>query len=340
MKIVQWRGLFDILTKSRSVFGLDIGYETIKLVQLTKSREGLSLVGAVEMKLKGRILEKDLFRNETESANQIREAMRLAKPSPITAKHLVSSLPETFVFTKTIQLPKMSERELASAVPNEAIEFLPIPLEDVYLDYQILITHPDEPLIDIFVAAAPKKLVDGYVKLAKLAGLELVALETKSFAAGRALTAEGKSLQGTLILHIGTEFSRISIWDANTIRLSSTVSVGKNQIIESLGIFKKAEKEEITITPQKFADISQTASPIIDEIIAAIKYHQTRDYRPSPISKIILCGSSAALVGLDAFIEKEVKIKTEKVELLVSKSQVLPPQYIAAFGLALRNLYE
>ena len=328
------------MPKSKAVFGLDIGYETIKLVQLSRGRNGLSLVGAVEMKLKNRILEKDQFRNQTEAANQIREAMRLAKPYPITAKNLVSSLPETFVFTKTVQLPKMPERELAEAVPNEAVEFLPIPLEDVYLDYQVLIAHPDEPLLDIFVAAAPKKLVDGYVQLAKAAGLELAALETKTFAAGRTIMAEGKSLKGVLILHIGTEFSRFSIWDANTIRLSSTVSVGRNQIVESLGLFNKDKSETITIPPEKYGDIAQSAAPIIDEIVAAIKYHQTRDYRPSPVSKIILCGSSAAIAGLDTFIEKEVKIKTEKVDLLVSRKQSLPPQYIAAFGLALRNLYE
>lgn len=327
--------------KSDAVFGLDIGYETLKLVQIRRRRGRVSLVGSAEVPLTERILERDHFKNKADTANLLKEAIRKAKPDSIDATKIISALPETFVFTKTIKMPKMSEKEYLTAIPAEASEFLPIPIEQVYIDFQVMISHPDEPLADILVAAAPKKLVDDYVEMASLAGLELVALETKSFAIGRAIMMQEKKDQGLAIVHIGTEFSRISILDSGATRLSSTVSVGKDQILENLGYLGDGNVENMPkITEDVYSQITGTMSMITEELITAIKYHQNRDYKPRPIEKIILCGSSTGIEGLGEYIEKEIKIKTEIAKLALADNKVLPPQYIAAFGLALRNDLE
>ena len=92
---------FMNLTNENSVFGLDIGYETIKLVQLVRHKNSIKLVGYSEMPLTERILERDSFKNKAATANLIKEACRKAKPFPIRAKKIVSALPETFVFSKT-----------------------------------------------------------------------------------------------------------------------------------------------------------------------------------------------------------------------------------------------
>jgi len=195
------------------VFGLDIGYETLKLCEVKKHGKSVQVVGISEVPITERILERDRIKDKATTANLIKEARLKAKPGQIKAKRIVSTLPETFVFSKTIQVPKMPEKELRFAIPNEAAQYLPIPVEEVYIDYQILITHPDEALIDVLIAAAPKRLVDDYVEMAKMAGLELYALETKSIADGRAIINEKKQKDSVVILHIGTEVSRISIWD-------------------------------------------------------------------------------------------------------------------------------
>jgi type IV pilus assembly protein PilM len=179
--------LFNL--EDNSVFGLDIGFETIKLVELKKNRHSIKLVGAKEVRLTERILERDSFRNKAATANLIKEACRSALPGPIRAKKIVTALPENFVFSKTIQMPKMSREELEKSIQIEAAQYLPIPAEEVYIDFQTLIVHPDESLTDILLVAAPKKLVDDYVEMTRIAGLELVALETKPIAVGRAVSA-------------------------------------------------------------------------------------------------------------------------------------------------------
>lgn len=323
------------LLHNNSVFGLDIGFETIKMVEIRREKTGHKLVGAIEIPLKDRILQKDQFKNKADTANQIKEAMRKAKPSPITAAKIITALPETFVFSKTLKMPKISQKELESAVPLEAAEYLPIPIEDVYLDFQILVTHPDEPQIDVLAVAAPKKLVDDYVDMAHLADLELFAIETKPLSVGRALLPKDDKA-GTILLHIGTEYSRLAIWDSGTLKMSSTITTGQNQILENLGILPG---QKISGIGEKELRSSSVLSTIIDDVISGIKYHNNRDYKPEPIKKIIICGSSSSIPELDKYFQKELSIPTQIAKIKIGKDE-LPPQYIAAYGLALRDLNE
>jgi len=320
--------------------GLDIGYETLKLVQLSRRGNSVSLIGATEIPLTERILERETFKNKAATANLIKEAMRKAKPAPITAVKIVSALPETFVFSKTIKLPRMQAREYEEAVKAEVSQFLPIPLENAYLDYQILIDHPADSQVDILVVASPKKLVDDFVETAALAGLELIALETKPLAVGRALLSPAVK-DGTLILHVGTEFSRISIWNESKIRLTSTVSVGKNQLLENLGLYVdlKTAKKKPEINADNKELIEEPITKIIDEVVSAIKYHQTRDSEPKPIRRIFLCGSAARIVGLNKIIEDEVGVTTTIAEIKLQNNAKLGPEFIPACGLALRDEY-
>lgn len=326
-------------TNEEAVFGLDIGYETLKLVQLSKKGKVINLVGCLDFPLTERIMERDSFKNKAATANLIKEACRKAKPYPIKAKKIVSALPETFVFSKTIQMPKMTDREYIEAVPSEAVQYLPIPVEEVYLDYQVLIAHPDESLVDILLVASPRKLVDEYVEVTKLAGLELVGLETKPLAVGRAATVSSP-LNGSVIVEIGTEFSRVSIWDNNNIRLTTSVNIGKNQILEGLGVSGIALNSNAS-SVQLSEDAATIVTNLADEITNSIKYHQNRDFKPSPITKILLCGTGAAKIkDIDRYIEKKLKISTEIIKPRLDSKDKIGTEFITSYGLALRSEFE
>ena len=322
-----------------SVFGLDIGFETLNLCELKKHGNTVSVIGLCEFPLTERILEKDRIKDKARVANMIKEARRKASPRQIRASRIVSTLPETFVFSKTIQVPKMSMKELEVAIPNEAAQYLPIPLADVYVDYQILIDHPDEPVTDILVAAAPKKLVNDYVEMAKMAGLELAALETKPIAIGRAIIPD-KSPDAYVVVNIGSEISRISIWDKNEIRLATTAPLGKNHILESISSVVPGIKNiaEVEINEKTKAAIDVLFEGLIDEIFEAVKYHQNRDYKPSAIKEILLCGKCAQIKDIDKYIAGLTKIKASIAKPKYKTNMEIKPQFITAFGLALRKI--
>ncbi len=321
------------------VFGLDIGYETLKLCELKIHRNSAKVVGVFEYPITKKILEQDRIKDKEAAANMILEARRKAKPHQIKASGIVTALPENFVFSKTIQVPKMTERELATTIPNEAAQYLPIPLESVYTDFQILTVHPEENLMDVLIAATPKKLVDDYLEMAKLSGLKLLALETKPIAVGRAVIPD-RSKEGIVIIHIGTELTRISIWDKGKIRLITTADVGKNKILEGVssltGEVKKIDK--IKIDKENEEQVKLVLQPMLDEALESIRYYQNRGYKPSKISLLKICGSGGLVVGIDKLIGKELKIKAETATTKIKTSTEIKPNYLTAFGLALREI--
>jgi type IV pilus assembly protein PilM len=324
----------SLFANNRDCFGLDIGYETIKLVSVSQNKGRISLIGAIEVPLTERILERDHFKNKEKTATLIKDACRKAKPSPIHTRKIVSALPETFVFSKTIQMPKMSQDDYLKSIPMEAAQYLPIPVTDVYLDFQVMIVHPDEPLVDILLVAAPKKLVDEYVEVTRMAGLELSALETKPIAVGRAI-AVSVPLKGAAVIEIGTEITRLSLWDNNNLRLSTSVPIGKNQIEGSLG-----HEYNKSVTVLNSVATSALIAPLPQEIVNSIKYHNSRDYHPSPIQNIYLCGSGAKMAGMTEYIKKETNIETQIILPNIKEKDKIGTEFITAFGLALRNDLE
>lgn len=329
--------MLSLFGQQNRTFGLDIGFETLKLCQVAKvSSNGIVIWGTVEFPITEPILDRDRIKDKAAAANMIKEACRKASPHPINASQIVTALPETFVFSKTIQVPKMATSELNVAVPNEAAQYLPIPISDVYIDYQILMAHPDEPLIDVLVAASPKKLVDDYVEMTKMAGMELVALETKPIATGRAVIKD--RTKSIAVVHIGTELTRIGIWDKGNIQLVTTTSIGKNQILETVSSHDPSIKNITDIDYKKNQQYFSAAfDGVIEEVLDAIRYHQNRSYKPTPIKEIQICGSVANIKGIDEYFSKMINIKSVVTQPHILNMKFFDPQLIPSLGLALRR---
>jgi type IV pilus assembly protein PilM len=97
-------------------------------------------------------------------------------------------LPEEKAFLQVIQLPKLEEKDLKAAVQFEAENYIPLPVEEVYLDYQVVppvYNHLDH--LDVLIAALPKRIIDPYLDSLKGAGLVPKVLEIESQAIVRAL---------------------------------------------------------------------------------------------------------------------------------------------------------
>ncbi|WP_446893565.1 type IV pilus biogenesis protein PilM, partial [Acinetobacter sp. NS4_7] len=81
----------------------------------------------------------------------------------ITSKRVASALPVAKVFTRVIELPPMNPADLGAAVRLEAEQYIPVPLPDLYIDYEIIESKADQ--IQVLMVAAPRAIVDSYLKL-------------------------------------------------------------------------------------------------------------------------------------------------------------------------------
>lgn len=334
----------QIFAKEEETFGLDIGYESLKVVQLKKRGNLFHLVGLGSEKIPSSCITK----KEVKEAKKIAEAIKkVKKEAKIEAKAVISGLPESVVFTKILSFPPMSPAELKQAVPFEASSFIPLSPEEAYIDFQVVGTSK-EGGSEILVIAAPRSLVDSFSEMIKLADCDLVALETKPLAISRALLSE-KEKDNILIIDLGAETTSFTVYDGGTIKITTTSSVGGNTVTRAIQKFFKsrregAERMKREIDLSKKTALREAIKPdltsLVSDITNAIKNYKGHFGQDKEILLIKLCGGGANMKGLGPFLEESLGIKTE-VGNPFKKIENPPPspalEYTTAIGLAERG---
>lgn len=260
--------------------------------------------------------------NKNYLAKQIQELLQTAKPRPITAKQANLTLPESSVYSKVIELPKVPEHELTKAIPYEAAEFLPLPLEEMYLDWHIdprSVKHKDgQAARHVFVVAAPKRIVDELQDVLTRCNLTLNGLESHAFSVSRALQSYLETDRLTIIVTIEAQRTTLTYTTIQAIKLTATVPVGLLQL-------KNSPKTAL--------------ATIADEISEGISYCHNRLGITQPAANLVLTGSGALYEGLGIKL-KQMSHLTAAIgypPVKLPNGQPIHPRFAAVFGLALRK---
>ncbi|MCP6719161.1 MAG: type IV pilus assembly protein PilM [Patescibacteria group bacterium] len=232
-------------------FSLDISDLSLKIINLKKGRRGLSLASFGEQDIAPGIIRGGEIIKENDLAEIIKVVVEKVKGEKLKTRYVVASLPEEKAFFQVIQMPKIQKEDLKSAVIYEAENYIPLPIENVYLDFQIIKPIQDGlDHFDILISAMPKLTVDSYVSSLKLAGLEPLVLEVESLAIIRALIKGGITTHPTLLIDFGATRTSFIIFSGRSLRFTSSISVSSSNFTEiiskSLGIsLTKAEELKI-----------------------------------------------------------------------------------------------
>jgi len=334
--------MFEFLTLKPESFGLDISDLSLKIIKLKKKRRFLTLTSFGEAEIKPGIIEKGEIKDEEALAKIIKEAISKVKGERIKTKYVVASLPEEKAFLQVIQMPLMKEEELKKAVYFEAENYIPLPIEEVYLDSQIVkpfFNHLDH--LDVLIAALPKKIVDSYVSCLKKAGLIPKVLEIEPQAITRALIKNEVVPFPLLLIDLRATKTSFIIFSGYSLRFTSSIPISSQKFTEAISRalkvdLKEAEKLKIKYGLQKkhrlkienstkkeigSGKIFEAIAPLLNDLIEQIKtylayYHTHVHHEHLPldgkeVEKIFLCGKGANLKGLSDFLSLELKIPVE-----------------------------
>ena len=97
-----------------------------------------------------------------------------------------------------MSLPPLKENEIGDALKFEAETFVPYPLDQVLIDYEVMETD-DAGRLTVFAIAARNDLIAAYIKLFKMAGLEMAAIESPAVSARRLINQMGVSAESVMM---------------------------------------------------------------------------------------------------------------------------------------------
>ncbi len=351
--------MIEQLTLKPKAFGLDISDLSLKIIQLKKSGRLFRLASFGETRMKPGIIEQGDIKNEKALSENIKKAVKDVCGEKIHTKRVVISLPEEKAFLQVIQLPLMKEEEVQKAVYFEAENYIPLPIEKVYLDSQIVSCDAKTNKLNVLIAAMPKTIIDSYVSVLKGAVLEPIALEIESMSISRALVKNNTDSQALILVDLGENRTSFSIFFDQSLKFTTTSQISTKNfseiIAQNLKIsFKEAEDLKIkngisnSKLGKKNAEIlNSMLETLVDLSEKYLNYCQAQ-YNQKAV-KILLCGGGANLKGLVDFLGRKLKTPVELGDPWVnitagqSKKTILLPyeeslRYATALGLALRGV--
>ncbi|MBU0546994.1 pilus assembly protein PilM [Patescibacteria group bacterium] len=367
--------LFNLKPES---FALDISDPSLKVVKLNQSGNNIRLGSFGEIRLQPGIIKKGEIKREDDLIDAIKKSVAGVEGEKIKTKYVICSLPEEKAFLQVIKMPKMSDEDLKSAVIYESENYIPLPIESVYLDFQIVSSKEDSQEMEVLIAAFPKRIVDSYVNCLEKTGLKILSLEVESLAIARALVEKELTKKPVLLIDLGFSRTGFVIFSGTSVRFTSSIQVSSNnftqiiaknlnleeQVAEKLKIRHGLDgkisfkiKEEKTEKKIEKGMVFEALIPALTDLVQQIKkcqdYYQNHAFNQDlpdnmVIEKVLLCGGGANLKGLAGLLSIELKIPVVLGNPWINilpKGDIVSPlsleeslSYTTALGLALKGI--
>lgn len=338
--------------------GLDIGFSSIKIVALSFESTPPKLIslGTVAAPQPGIVSDSDV---ELEAVSAVVKKLFIA--AKIEEREVIAALPESKVFTRVVDdLPFLTDSELPSAIKYASEEFIPMPIADVNLNWQVLSRNNStekQAKTVVFIVASPKNVVNKYLKVLNKAGLTLKALETEVIAATRALVGNNSFSPTTLIIQMGATTTDLAVVSVGLILLTRSISTGGLALTRTLAQqfdFEITQAEEY----KKVYGLSQdqlegkvftALKPVVDIILGetrrVIQSFETK-HPQNQIKRVVLSGGGAKMPGLVIYLANNLGLEVQEADpwYFISKDKAIAgklsqeaPFYSVAVGLALRE---
>jgi len=353
------------LGSNRTSIGIDIGTDHLRVAQVKPSGAGFSLGGYANAGLPlGSVVEGEIVDVEAVSA----ALKSLWRSSGIRGKEVNVGVSNQKVIVRLIDLPFMERAELEGAIQYQAQDYIPIPVDDAILDFQIIgdyMTPADEHMMEVLLVAAQRDMVGNAVAAIEGAGLKLTRIDVTSFAIVRALMApdtavlpDEKSGEAVGVIHISSGITNIAVVEKGVPRFTRVSSLAGNQFTQSIAnvlnlTFDEAEDLKIRVglpdidarddsspafggvDPQT-AQVAQDAlerevNKFIAEVRRSLDYYLTQASQIRTIKKIMLTGSGAQLGNIASYLEKGLQAEIVLGDSLarVQLAQSIQPAVLA-----------
>jgi type IV pilus assembly protein PilM len=334
--------------KPTHAVGLDIGTRSIRVAELALGKQPpvLNKVGIV------RIPENLVVDGELADIKAVSAILKdLWSKNGFTKDNITVGVANQKVIVRVIDMPKMNDEELKGAIKFQAADYIPMPVEDTIIDYEILKEYSvkeDEQNMKVLLVAAQRDMIQGFVEALGGAGLYPKSIDVKSFAMMRSLIpdlpafpSEEQSrlaLETTCLLNIGAGVSNMIIVEEGLPYFVRILLFGGNDftraIAENLNI-SEAEAEELKVslaeaepvgigaTAGEKRDLRQKADEImrsrigsfVREIRRSIDYCLDQTGCRAPAS-IIISGRGGKINGLKEELEKTLQVSVRDGEPL------------------------
>lgn len=343
--------------RKKQIVGCDIGSSAIKIVELKplKNDEFQLLHAAVaelspEAIVDGAIMDSSLV---------VEALSRLISENGIKNSNFGGSLSGHSVIIKKIQLPSMTEAELAESIQWEAEQYIPFDINDVNLDYVVLDAGTGDSM-DVLLVAVKKDRIADYTSVIVQAGKEPALVDVDVFALQNAFEANYGIAQETVALvNVGASVMNINVLHNGSSIFWRDVAFGGNQYTEAIQRelnLPREDAERLKLGERVGEHSLQQVMGVINSVSEdlAAELQKTIDFFVATssvdrIDRVVMAGGSAQVLNLEEVLKDRFQVNVEVMNpfrsIRYSESDFDPewinrhaPAMSVAVGLAVRQV--
>ena len=357
--------------KSSSVLGIDIGSSAIKVVEIGK-RHGRAVLRTYGELALGPYAGVEIGRATNLPPAKISEAIRdILKEAKTTTVACGTALPMASSLITFVTIPPVSDKQMVEVVTIEARKYIPVPMNEVMLDWSLIpreeeFTSDDDTKAkkekgsqDVLVVAIHNEYLASYQEIMNGAGLTPSFFEIEIFSAIRGVVDQG--IQAVMIIDMGARITKLYIVERGILRGSHIINKGGQDITLAIAQALSVAVNEAETMKRSFGlkggvehkDLTEIIMVNLDYIFYetnTVLQNYQKKYNKSVV-KIVLTGGGVLLKGLievaKASLQTEVvyadpfgKIETPAMFADSSISSNAGPEFAVAIGAALRRLQE
>jgi type IV pilus assembly protein PilM len=330
-------------SKEDLVVGIDIGSHAVKVCQLKRTDKAYAVVNLGSVTLPEGVVDDGTLNDPDVVAEKIKELLKNLK---IKKKKIGFSISGYSVIVKKVNLQVMSDDELEEHIQDEAEQYIPFDIDDVYLDFQDLKTNrDDEDRTDVMLVAAKKDIVDEYLEMFEGLDLKPVIVDVDGFALENTYEYNYPKDENVALVDIGAAKMNINIISEGISVVARDIVVGSQQLTEQIEAafdidFEEAEALKLghIEAEDKQAEIEEIFSSTCTQWVLEIKkaidlYHA--NHPNAPLNRLVLSGGGSKVAGLLEFLADETDLTVELFDPfsnMTVNSKKIDPDYLKNVG--------
>lgn len=345
--------------KSQPLLGIDISSTAVKLIELSSSGSRYRVESyAVEPLPPNSVVEKNIT-----DVQAVGEAVsRVVKRSGTRVKNCAVAVAGSAVITKVIQMTaSLSEEEMESQIEVEADQYIPYPLEEVSLDFEVLGSSAKNPdTVDVLLAASRSENVEMRVDAVAMGGLAAKVVDVEAYAMERAfrLIAEqmpDRGLDKTVaVVDVGATMTTLSVLHDQKIIYTREQIFGGKQLTEEIQRRYGLSFEEAGLAKKQGGLPDDYVPEVLEPFKEAMAQQVSRSLQfffsssqYNDVDYIVLAGGSASIEGIANLIQDKLGTPSMNAnpfaDMMLSSrvnAQALrndAPALMIACGLAMRS---
>lgn len=336
--------------KDKPVVGLDISQTSLKIMAVSAKK--WTVLGYGSLELDPMKLQQSLDGDGVYLAEQLKKLVDEKIVGHLPSNHIVLSIPASRTYSRSITLPSDVKGDLLDVVRLEAEQSIPVPVDQLYIDYEV--TSRTKDVISAYTCAAPRHIVDNCIAAVEQAGLQTVVVEPSMNAVARLLKANEQGDLATIIVDIGAATTDVAVLDT-TIKVTGGLAIGGNtltlDISKALNIpLEQAHQLKVLSginTGEKQRKITKAVTPSLQKITSEVKkimrYYDERVPGARKIEQVLIIGGGSNMPGIGEYFTENLEIASRIASpwqnldfgKLPQPARQFKPHYISVVGLAL-----